>query len=856
MKRFLLELMLRLLPQGQGKGKTFPFYFYSDIINLEQNSKYIVKPFRLINKGGITMRDFLKIFSILLAIIITLVIVRIPQNVEAAKSDLPDESQKRLGSAIILYIGSPDAYVNNQKKPVDSTNSEVTPVSISGRSLVPVRFIAENLGAKVEWNEGTSTVTVTTNGILKKTIKMKLGNDKININGKDKAIDTAANKLNDRTFIPFRAMAEAMGKKVFYDRGLIIISDKDNIFNTKTEKTLIDGIIAKVNNLPSIGSEEKLKELLAKFDDGRTGGVIYDLASVENAKTMDTAQGVNNMKAKAETNQSASPEYSKTNVQVEGVDESDIVKTDGKYIYQVNENKVVVAEAYPAENMQVASMIDFTEKKFNPNELYVDDNHLVVIGTTYSDIPIYSTQAKLKAGLMPIRYQRNTVKAIVFDITDKKNIKQEREIELEGSYLSSRKIGSALYLVANKYVYYYQVQNDQDNLTPSYKDSAEGSETKCIGYSQIRYFPGCPNPNYMIVAGIDLNNKDQKANINTYLGSGQNVYASLDNLYVAVTNYSYDTPKVQPQASSIMPRTQNTNTQIYKFSLDKGNVTYLGKGEVPGTILNQYSMDEYNGYFRIATTTGDTWRTDQFTSRNNVYVLSDTLSVVGRLEDIAPGEKIYSTRFMGQRGYMVTFRQVDPLFVIDLTPESPKILGSLKIPGYSDYLHPYDENHIIGFGKDTEETKSGSVLMQGMKMAIFDVSDVSKPKELHKEIIGGRGTDSEILRNPKALLFSKEKNLLAFPVRVVESAGDGYGEKTFQGAYVYNISMDKGFELKAKITHISDEEYAKAGYYGYYSNKNIERLLYIDNTLYSLSKAMFKAHDLNSMKEIKTLEIK
>jgi uncharacterized secreted protein with C-terminal beta-propeller domain len=145
---------------------------------------------------------------------------------------------------------------------------------------------------------------------------------------------------------------------------------------------------------------------------------------------------------------------------------------------------------------------------------------------------------------------------------------------------------------------------------------------------------------------------------------------------------------------------------------------------------------------------------------------------------------------MGDRGYMVTFKKVDPLFVIDLKdPRSPKILGALKIPGYSDYLHPYDENHIIGFGKDTEEVGNGA-FYQGMKIAVFDVTDVTNPIEMFKENIGDRGTDSELLRNHKALLFSKDKNLLAFPVTVMEVKNKNkadkesifqYGEFAFQG---------------------------------------------------------------------------
>ena len=820
------------------------------------------------------MKKTLRILCIVLALALTVTLIQLPQERVLAKSDLPEEAQKRVNNAVILYIGSADAYVNNQKRQVDSLNSDVTPISLNGRSLVPVRFVSESLGAKVEWTQKTSTATVKLNG---KTIKLVIDSNKMLLNNKEVTLEVPAKRINNRVFVPFRAITEALGKKVFYDRGLIVISSKDNIFNVKTEKTLIDGVITKVNNLPVVGSEAKLKELLknSKSSYGYYKGFSDDtIDSAQGRITNSVAEGIQTdaispssslgnsaPQSMKSMNNSKSVDYSTTNVQVQGVDEADVVKTDGKYIYQVNNQRVVVAEVYPAEEMKVVSMLNFDDQKFSPQELYVDSKQLIAIGSTYMDVPVHRIQdnpnVSSKHIMMPPAYSRNTVKAIIFDISDKNNIKQVREIELEGNYVSSRKIGSALYLISNKYVNFYYIENGTENFTPSFHDSACKTEVQNIDYSQIRYFPGCESSNYMVIAGINLDNKDEKANVFTYLGSGSNIFASQENLYVAVTKYNdYRDNTIKSY----------NNTQVYKFSLDNGKVTYLCKGEAPGTILNQFSMDEYNGNFRIATTTTPTWRSSQNTTQNNIYILSDTLSQVGKIEDIAPGERIYSTRFMGNKGYMVTFRQVDPLFVIDLTPESPKILGALKIPGYSDYLHPYDENHIIGFGKDTEESKDGnSTLIQGMKIAIFDVSDVNNPKEKYKEVIGERGTDSELLRNHKALLFSKEKNLLAFPITVVQRKASNLGELItgdksyqtfFQGAYIYNIDLKTGFTLKAKITHISDEDYKKSGYYSYESNKNVERILYIDNVLYTLSKAIYKAHSLNDMRELNKLEIK
>jgi uncharacterized secreted protein with C-terminal beta-propeller domain len=249
------------------------------------------------------------------------------------------------------------------------------------------------------------------------------------------------------------------------------------------------------------------------------------------------------------------------------------------------------------------------------------------------------------------------------------------------------------------------------------------------------------------------------------------------------------------------------------------------------------------------------------------------MNIAGKIEDIAPGEKIYSVRFIGNRAYMVTFRTVDPLFVIDLKdPKSPKILGKLKIPGYSNYLHPYDENHIIGFGKDAVEVankdNNGNVINTnayylGMKIAIFDVRDVNNPIEEFKTTIGGRGTDSELLNNHRALLFSKEKNILAFPVTVMETTNNSntssvpeYGKFTFQGAYVYNIDLVKGMTLKGKISHLTDEDYMKSGDYWYNeSNKNVQRVLYIGDVLYTISNNKLMAHDIKNINKLGEIQI-
>ena len=464
----------------------------------------------------------------------------------------------------------------------------------------------------------------------------------------------------------------------------------------------------------------------------------------------------------------------------------------------------------------------------------------------------------------PPQYNPQTCKAIIYNIKDKSKITVSREIELEGNCLSTRKIGSSLYLVSNNGIPYYRPGDPI--ILPSYRDSEVSKQFQSISCDKIHYFPDCVYSSYIMVASVNTDNLDQKVDIKTYLGNGDNIYASTANLYVALTTYPHMQPLLEDSAH---PQTRpEIKTEVYRFALQGASTNYTGRGTVPGNILNQFSMDEHKGYFRIATTTGEVWSQGQDISKNHIYVLDNELKIAGKVENIAPGEKIYSTRFMGDRAYMVTFRNVDPFFVIDLKdPQKPAILGKLKIPGYSDYLHPYDENHIIGFGKDTVEMKGWDgepqAFYQGLKIAIFDVTNVNQPVEMSKVVIGDRGTDSEILNNHKALLFSKEKNLLAFPITLMEIAPGAkdkhnipaYGSFSFQGAYIYNIDLKNGLKYKGRISHLDPADYQKAGDYWYDSNNNVNRILYIGNVLYTISPGKIKAQSVRDLKPISSVEM-
>jgi inhibitor of cysteine peptidase len=760
----------------------------------------------------------------------------------------------------------------------------------NGVTMVPLRNLAEALGATVEWESDSQSAVIRKDGL---EVKLGIGQSSGWKNGNAFDIGGAPKLQGDVLMVPVRAISETFQMLVRWDgtEQAVYIDDLKQL-----------PVVGSLNNLKSLMEEaQKRGELNGGY------GIATDSAMRVTTKAMAPESApasagssappaaAMDMSAKSAESTSSSVDYSKTNTQVQGVDEADVVKTDGKYIYQVNRERIVITEAQPADQMKIVSTLEFGDREkegyFSPREIYVDDKHLIVIGG-HSRYSIYPAEGKPGLMVPQVKMIRprvgmDTTRAIIYELGDRSSLKQVREIELEGGYVSSRKIGSSLYMVTNKYLDYWTILKGDPaaetvNPAPSYRDSAAQEELQPIDFKDIRYFPESVDPNYMVVAGVNLDRPDQPAQVGAYLGSGHNIYASDKHLYVSVTRYERALARDSATSGSesgadvgILPQPWDfeQKTSVHKFRLDQGSTTYVGQGDVPGTILNQFSMDEHDGYFRIATTTGDVWATGANQSKNHVYILDEGLTTIGKLENLAPGEKIYSVRFMGNRAYIVTFKTVDPLFVIDLAnPKEPSVLGALKIPGYSDYLHPYDENHIIGFGKDTVEMSrpDGQGTMAyylGMKMAMFDVSDVSHPKELFKEMIGDRGTDSELLHNHKALLFSKEHNLLAFPVQLheVQSSDTSnaksklpmpdYGQFTFQGAYVYNLDLTNGFKLKGRITHLSDEDLRKAGMHGFDYNYNVNRILYIGDSLYTLSQGKIKANDMATLKEQGSLMI-
>ncbi|MDP7506397.1 MAG: beta-propeller domain-containing protein [Candidatus Woesearchaeota archaeon] len=677
---------------------------------------------------------------------------------------------------------------------------------------------------------------------------------------------------------------------VDYDTETDILSDKETNqelkkFSSKTE--LLEFLKDAASN--------------ANYVSAYSGGIRSTMMVEAAVSDFSEASALGTPAAKSSTAGGAE-DYSQTNVQVKGVDEADIVKNDNKYIYTLTGNNLVIIDAYPAED---ADILSETEIKGTTRNMFINDDRLIIFTLTNDQTPVF---AEYDFAPRP-RYTSKT-HALIYDISDRANPTQIKDYNLNGNYYESRMIGNYVYFIVNENVYYYNNVIDMpviresseklispeiyyfDNPENNYNfntiasfniksDDSISAKTFMMGYSNnlyvsrnniyITYQKNLPYTYYkehnedrfykvvVPLLPLDIQNKINSIRNNIELTSYEKwdtISSILEDMYNTMEEKEKLTliEKIENAITDYEAKieAERRKTVIHKIKIDDGYIDYDIKGEVHGYLLNQFSMDEHAGYFRVATTTYIYTRRDN-TMYNNVYILDENLEQVGKIEDIAPEERIYSTRFLGDRLYMVTFKRVDPLFVIDLSnPSNPEILGELKIPGYSDYLHPYDENHIIGIGKETESNQWGGISTKGVKLALFDVSDVTNPTQIDTYEIGQSGTDSEALNEHKAFLFDKEKNLLVIPVREMkdryfDNKLGYYRNKIWQGAYVFGLTPEDGFEVKGTITHEDDEE--DTNYYYYGSPSAVRRSLYMDNTLYTISAKKIKMNNLDNIKE-------
>ena len=522
--------------------------------------------------------------------------------------------------------------------------------------------------------------------------------------------------------------------------------------------------------------------------------------------------------------------HSETNIQVAGVDEADVVKTDGKFIYIASWDRVTVVEAYPVARLSnvscihsddlAASMVSETHASIWG--LFVTQRNLVIIWT-WSE-PQQDPVLYLRADVKVAGTAAGPVTAVsIVDLSDAKDPMIESSLGVSGYPMSARMIDDTVYVIAQQSVWW----NEDVGLPQAWT----GSHHEEVPMARIHYDPETSDANSF----INILSVDTSTGASSYQsvlsGWSSTVYMSESALYLTFPKWDWNTV-------GVLSDQETGHTTIYKLTVSGLVMSAAGKGEVAGYLNDQYSMDEKDGFLRVTTT-------NSWSSRAcNVFVLNDTLGLVGSLRGIAAGETVTASRFVGDTLYLVTFRSVDPLFVIDLgDPAQPTVLGELTIPGFSSYLHPVDANHILGIG-----TENGSA-----KFSLFDVTNPSAPIEESKYVVPGNSwTDASW--DPKAVLFDAEKELLVVPIHSY-SYDQGFSYTSENYAAVFRVAAEQGIELRGTVSHGQGmmSYYDTFQDYYCYFDYSVTRSLYIADCLYTVSQTMVKANYLSDLSPVGSL---
>ncbi|WP_077325057.1 beta-propeller domain-containing protein [Virgibacillus siamensis] len=605
-----------------------------------------------------------------------------------------------------------------------------------------------------------------------------------------------------------------------------------------------------VAELPTIKDKEQLVTLLQE----RMKNQKKWLGRLEHGITMERSQS-----DQAKNTAEKGAPSSTTNVQVKGVDEGDIIKTDGDYIYFSRGTDVIIAKAAKKSSKILGKI---AMQNFHPTELYLHDDLLIMIGSSskLSHKPS-APSTEVKRAVIP----QDRTTTLIYDVADPKHPKKIRELTMDGSLISSRKTDGYLYLIASQHPPIRLMNKKSPNsreLRPQIKDTAVSNKNHPLSFDRMHFFPESQDESFLLLGSINLKNPGKKADITAYLGTSSEVYMSRDSLYLAANRFRKDFSQDKKRSELAIARPP-VDTEISKFNIEDGNISYHASTVVEGRLINQFAMDERDGVFRVATTKGSAWN-DDTPSTNNLYTFDKQMNPLGELTGLAKDERIYSVRFMDEVAYMVTFKKTDPLFVIDLkNPKKPTVLGKLKLPGFSNYLHPLDDDHLIGFGQNTKLVQSENgleprVQIDGLKISVFDVSNPAKPKEEYSKIIGEGHSYTEVNYDHHALYKHPENPIFGFPATIYDSKTIHKGDASYQndslafsGLFLYRITPDNGIQLKDSITQQKKSDYNRYKKW----NHEIKRMVSAGDMIYIFSPSTMRVYNISEENIIQTIQL-
>ena len=527
-----------------------------------------------------------------------------------------------------------------------------------------------------------------------------------------------------------------------------------------------------------------------------------------------------------------------TNVQVAGIDEGDIVKTDGEYLYVAKGRTVAVVSAAGADSHQLATidvegLVDVGELATGPvMDMMIHGKTLVVLFHGFTDnVTGWSASWGDYLSL-----QASSLKAAFYDISNPEQPRYMSQVSQSGAYVDSRLSDGMLYLVSRYSVYPEGADPAQPVTYVPLVNPGDGPVS--VDPGDITILPWAMNPTYSVVTAIDVAARTVTSE-QAVLGGADTIYMSPTSLYLASASWSYATLNPTGDSQEAEPRVTipgfegygDVTTNLVRIGLNSGHLSTEATAALPGTLINQFALDEQDGYLRVVTTrTGDDWQ-----QIPGLWILDSTLTLVGSLPELVNNEQVYSVRFDGETGYVVTFRQMDPLFAIDLSdPAHPEIKSALKIPGFSSYLHPFGPGLLLGIGTDADTAGRSN----GLKLSMFDVSDPYDVQEVSTLHIDGDSTDAAY--DHKAAFVDLDNGLIGFPTMAYAYSTDGS-----QTSWDYQIYRWTGteFENQSTISLFHSDD-------GSYPNDTTTRAMLLSDHFYILTNSVVDAYTLSSFSQI------